>query len=129
MNVAPVKTRPTNGDTSPDEYIVRSWFDPEPPPAGPRFLNLCHPIRTPSPRSRPESALIIRMWTCARYGNILIYLKSHPFESNYRDEIKMSTGGGKRARVCAPRSPRASCLPANLTNLNGNVRRNYDTRP
>jgi len=34
------------------------------------------------------------MWTCARYGNILIYLKSYPFESNYRDEIKMSTGGG-----------------------------------
>lgn len=30
MNVAPVvKTRPTNGDISPDEYIVRSWFDPE----------------------------------------------------------------------------------------------------
>lgn len=96
MNVAPVKTRPTNGDISPDEYIVRSWFDPEPPSAlpapPPRFLNLCHPIRTPSPCSRPESALIIRMWTCARYGNILIYLKSHPFESNYRDEIKMSTG-------------------------------------
>lgn len=92
MNVAPVKTRPTNDDISPDEYIVRSWFDPESPSTAPASSTSVTPVRTPSPRSRPESALIIRMWTCARYGNILIYLKSHPFESNYRDEIKMSTG-------------------------------------
>jgi len=92
MNVAPVKTRPTNGDILPDEYIVRrSWFDPESPSLPPLPQPLS-PIRTPPSRSRPESALIIRMWTCAWYGNILIYLKSHPFESNYRDEIKMSTG-------------------------------------
>lgn len=50
------------------------------------------------PSLRPESVLIIRMRTCPRRRNISIYLKSHPFESNYRDEIKMSTE--LRARAC-----------------------------
>lgn len=51
---------------------------------------LAHEEEHVAGETSPENALII--YECGRVRkNISIYLKSHPFESNYRDEIKMST--------------------------------------
>lgn len=69
MNVAPVKTRPMNGDISPDEYIARSWFDPESPSAAPRFLR--RPIRCPAAARKCINYTNVDVRAVREYFNLL----------------------------------------------------------